>query len=87
MNPSAGLLGVLMLAVVANIFMQVPALHLTICAGFILFSSAMILFQISEMVRGGETNYVSASLSVYLNLYNLFVSLINLLMALTGQRE
>ena len=76
---------VLMLAVVANIFMQIPALHLTICAGFILFSSAMILFQISEMVRGGETNYISATLTLYVSIYNIFTSLLQILMAVSGQ--
>ena len=78
---------VLLLAIVANIFLQIPGLYLAISAGIALLSAAWMLYDIQNIVRGGETNYVSASLSVYLNLYNLFVSLINLLMALTGQRE
>ena len=78
---------VIMLAVVANIFFASPALHLTICAAFVLFSSAMILWQVSQIVRGGETNYVSATLTLYMSIYNLFTSLLQLLMALTGSRD
>ena len=78
---------VVMLGVLANIFIASPALQLTICAGFVLFSSAMILWQISQLVRGGETNYVSATLTLYMSIYNLFTSLLQLLMALTGTRD
>lgn len=78
---------VIMLGVVANIFIASPALHLTICAGFVLFSSAMILWQVSQIVRGGEDNYVSATLTLYMSIYNLFTSLLQLLMALTGNKE
>ena len=78
---------VIMLAVVANIFFASPVLHLTICAAFVLFSSAMILWQVSQIVRGGETNYVSATLTLYMSIYNLFTSLLQLLMALTRNRD
>ena len=75
---------VLMVAVVANLFLQIPALHLTLCAAFVLFSSMLILFQVSEIVHGGETNYVSATLTLFVAVYNLFTSLLQLLMAFTG---
>jgi len=78
---------VVMLAVVANIFVASPALHLTICAVFVLLSSMIILYQVNQIVQGGETNYVSATLTLYMSIYNLFASLLQLLMALTGQRE
>lgn len=78
---------VLMLAVVANLFLQLPALHLTLCAGFILFSSALILYQVNDVVNGGETSYVSATLSIYVSLYNIFTSLLQLLMAFGGDRD
>lgn len=78
---------VILLAIVANIFLQMPGLYLAISAAIALISAAWMLYDIQNIVRGGETNYVSASLSVYLNLYNLFVSLLNLLMAFTGQRD
>lgn len=75
---------VLMVAVVANLFLQIPALHLTLCAAFVLFNSMLILFQVSEIVHGGETNYVSATLTLFVAVYNLFTSLLQLLMAFTG---
>lgn len=78
---------VIMLAVVANIFIASPVLHLTLCAVFVLFSSMMILWQLNQIVRGGEGNYVSATLTLYMSVYNLFTSLLHLLMALTGQKE
>ena len=78
---------VIMLAVVANIFFASPALYLTICAVFVLFSSVMILWQVSQIVHGGETNYVSATLTLYMSIYNLFTSLLQLLMAFTGNRD
>jgi modulator of FtsH protease len=78
---------VIMLAVVANIFFASPVLQLTICGAFVLFSSAMILWQVSQIVRGGETNYISATLTLYMSIYNLFTSLLQLLMALSGNRD
>ncbi|MBU0602568.1 MAG: Bax inhibitor-1/YccA family protein [Gammaproteobacteria bacterium] len=78
---------VILLAIVANIFFQMPGLSLAISGAIVLISAAWMLYDIQRIVRGGETNYVSASLSVYLNLYNMFVSLLHLLMALTGQRD
>ena len=56
---------VAMLAVVANIFLQIPALSLALCGVFIILSSAIILWQINDIVRGGETNYISATLTLY----------------------
>lgn len=78
---------IIMLAVVANIFFASPVIHLTICGAFVLFSSAMILWQVSRIVQGGETNYVSATLTLYMSVYNLFTSLLQLLMAFTGNRD
>jgi modulator of FtsH protease len=78
---------VIMLAVVANIFFASPVMHLTICGAFVLFSSLLIMFQVNQIVRGGETNYVSATLTLYMSVYNLFASLLQLLMAFTGQRD
>jgi modulator of FtsH protease len=77
----------LVVASLANLFFQIPALSLTISAIAVLLFSAYLLFDISRIVTGGETNYVMATMSVYLNLYNLFVNLLNLLMAFSGQRD
>ena len=78
---------VVLLAAVANIFFQIPALSLTISAVAVMIFSAYILYDISRIVNGGETNYISATLAVYLDIYNVFVSLLNLLMAFSGNRE
>jgi FtsH-binding integral membrane protein len=83
------MVGVILLIVasLANLFFQVPAVSLTISAVAVLLFSMWLLYDISNIVRGGETNYVSATLSVYMSLYNIFVSLLNLLMAFSGQRD
>lgn len=78
---------VIMLAVVAQIFLQSPLMQLVLCGAFIIFSSAAILFQINAIVRGGETNYVSATLSLYVSLYNIFTSLLQILGVLGGDRD
>jgi modulator of FtsH protease len=70
---------ILMLGVVANAFLASPMLYLVIVGAFVLFSSLMILWQVNAIVRGGETNYISATLSLYISIYNLFSSLLQLL--------
>jgi len=72
----------LILAVVAgiaNIFFQVPALHLAINAVIVLVMSGFILFDTSRIVNGGETNYIRATVSLYLNIFNLFTALLQLI--------
>ncbi|MDR2614472.1 MAG: Bax inhibitor-1/YccA family protein [Candidatus Accumulibacter sp.] len=78
---------VILLAMLANVFFQIPALSLTISTVAILLFSGYILFDISRIVNGGETNYITATLAVYLDIYNLFVHLLSLLMALSGERD
>ena len=77
----------LIIASLANIFLQIPAMSLTISAVAVLLFSAFILYDVSRIVNGGETNYVMATMGLYLNIYNLFTSLLNLLLAFTGNRE
>ena len=78
---------VVLLAAVANIFFQIPALSLTISAVAVMIFSAYILYDISRIVNGGEDNYITATLAVYLDVYNVFVSLLHLLMAFGGDRD
>ena len=73
------------LAMIANIFFQIPAINLAISAAFVLISSGLILFQTSEIINGGETNYISATVSLFVSIYNLFISLLNLLGAFSGR--
>jgi modulator of FtsH protease len=77
----------LLVASLANIFFAIPALSLTISAIAILIFSAYILYDISQIIHGGETNYVMATLTLYLDIYNIFVNLLSLLMAFAGDRD
>jgi modulator of FtsH protease len=77
----------LILAMFANMFFQIPALTLTLSAAAVLLFSGFILFDVNRIVNGGETNYVMATLSIYLDIYNLFVNLLQLLMMLMGDRD
>ncbi|PXX44800.1 Bax inhibitor-1/YccA family protein [Undibacterium pigrum] len=61
------------------IFFQIPALSLTISAVMVLLMSGMILFETSNIIRGGETNYIMATVSLYVTIFNLFTSLLQLL--------
>jgi modulator of FtsH protease len=78
---------VLILAAVANIFLQMPALTLTISALAVMIFSAFILVDLQRIVQGGETNYVTATLSVYLSVYNVFSNLLAMLGILGGERD
>jgi modulator of FtsH protease len=77
----------LIVASLANLFFQVPAVSLTISAIAVLIFSAYLLYDLSNIIRGGETNYIMATLSLFLNLYNIFISLLNILLAFTGNRD
>lgn len=70
---------------IAGIFFQIPALQLLISAAFVLISSGLILFQTSEIIHGGETNYISATVSLFVSIYNLFISLLNILSAFSSR--
>jgi modulator of FtsH protease len=75
---------VIIVAFVANLFLQLPALSLALSVGFMLFSSAAILYQTGAIINGGERNYVLATVTLFVSIYNIFISLLNLLTALTG---
>jgi modulator of FtsH protease len=75
---------VLIIAMLASFFLNISGLSLAISAGFMIFSSMIILYQTSEIINGGERNYVMATVTLFVSLYNIFLSLINLLMAFSG---
>ena len=75
---------VLVAALVISIFWPMPALQLAISAGFMLFSSAVILWQTSAIIQGGERNYILATITLYVSIYNLFMSLLSLLSAFSS---
>lgn len=75
---------VVLVAIVANIFLQIPALSLTISAAAVILMSGMILFDTSRMVHGGEDNYVMMTVSLFANIYVLFTHMLNLVAGLNG---
>lgn len=70
---------VMLLAILANLFLSIPALSLGISAGIIMLMSGFILFDTSRIVRGGETNYIMATYGMYLSIFNIFINLLNIL--------
>lgn len=72
------------LAGLAAIFFQLPLLALVVSAAVVLLMSGMILYQTQAILQGGETNYVMATVSLYVSLYNLFTSLLQLIGAFSG---
>lgn len=76
---------VALVAIIANLFLQIPALSLSISATVVLLMSGFILYDTSRIINGGETNYIMATIGLYLSIFNLFVHLLNLLAALTGR--
>ena len=72
------------LAGLASVFFTMPGLSLAVSAMFVLLMSGLILYQTSELVHGGETNYIMATVTLYISIYNLFTSLLHLLGAFGG---
>ncbi|MGH8807532.1 MAG: Bax inhibitor-1/YccA family protein [Noviherbaspirillum sp.] len=82
----AGVL-VILAAALANVFLQMPALYLAISVLAIAIFSAYILFDVQQIINGGETNYISATLAIYLDVYNIFSNLLALLGIFGGERD
>ena len=78
---------IIFVAAIANIWLQMPALMLTVSVLAILIFSAFILVDLQRVVNGGETHYVTATLSVYLSVYNVFSNLLALLGIFGGDRD
>jgi modulator of FtsH protease len=75
---------VVMIAVIANLFLQMPAMSLAISSAIILLMSGFILFDTSRIARGEETNYILATYGIYLSIFNIFISLLQLLGIMGG---
>ncbi len=80
----AGML-VVLVAMLANIFLEMPALSLAISAVVILLMSGFILYDTGRIINGGETNYILATVSIFLSIFNIFIHLLNLLTGLSGE--
>jgi modulator of FtsH protease len=72
------------LASLVAVFFEIPGLSLAVSAMFVLLMSGLILYQVSEIVRGGETNYILATVTLFVSIYNLFLSLLQLLGVFAG---
>ena len=77
----------LIIASLANLFLHIPALSVTVSAIAVLIFSAYLLHDVSSIVRGGQTNYIMATLALFLDIYNIFVNILNLLLIFSGQRD
>ncbi|TAN50816.1 MAG: Bax inhibitor-1/YccA family protein [Betaproteobacteria bacterium] len=77
----------LLVAMLANLWLQIPALALTISTLVVVVFSLFLLYDLQRIVRGGETNYIMAATGVYMSLFNIFANLLHLLMALAGERD
>ncbi len=75
---------VILVAALANIFLAIPAMTLAISSIIIMLMSGFILYDTSRIIHGGETNYVLATVSLYLSIYNIFINLLQILGALSG---
>ncbi len=75
---------VALVAIVANIFLAIPALSLAISAAVVMLMSALILYRTSEVVNGGEDNYVMVTVDLFTSIYTLFVHLLNLFGFMSG---
>ncbi|WP_332852445.1 Bax inhibitor-1/YccA family protein [Duganella sp. S19_KUP01_CR8] len=78
---------VILLASIANIFLNIPALAIVISVVAIAIFSAYILYDVQQIINGGETNYIRATLNIYLDVYNIFVNLLSLLGIFGGNRD
>ncbi|MGA1742179.1 MAG: Bax inhibitor-1/YccA family protein [Pseudohongiellaceae bacterium] len=76
---------VAIVAMLLNIFLNIPVLSLVISAAVIMIMSGLILFDTSRIIHGGETNYIRATVALYLNVYNIFIHLLHLISALSGR--
>lgn len=79
-----GILVAFLAGIVAIFVPSMPGLSLAVSAMFVLLMSGMILYQTSEIIHGGETNYILATITLYVTIYNLFLSLLQLLGAFSG---
>ena len=74
------------IGVLVSMFFNMPTLNLLVSGAFVLLSSGLILFQTSQIIHGGETNYIMATITLYVSLFNLFLSLLRILSAFGGKR-
>jgi modulator of FtsH protease len=77
----------LIVASIANLFLQLPVLTVAVSAIAVLIFSMYLLHDLSQIVTGGQTNYIMATIAIFLDIFNIFVNLLNLLLIFSGQRD
>jgi len=77
----------LAIAMIANMFLQIPALALALSTLVIVVFSLFLMYDLNRIIRGGETNYLMATTGVYLSLFNIFANLLQILLSLAGDRD
>jgi len=80
-------MSVIIIASIASIFFAIPALYLAISAASVMLMSGYILYETSAMINGGQNNYILATISIYLSLFNIFVNLLRIFGAVSGRRD
>lgn len=78
---------VIIFASLIGLFTKFPILHLMISSFFVLISAGYILYETSNIIHGGETNYITATVSLYINIFNIFVSLLHIISFFSGRRN
>lgn len=78
---------IILTSCIINLFFQLPIIQITISGILVLISSGYILYQTSEIIHGGERNYILATINLYIQIFNLFVSLLHIITLFTGRRD
>jgi len=78
---------VCLVAIVANLFLQMPAIHLALSLMIAFISGGMILFQTNQIIKGGERNYITATVTLYISILNIFLTILQFLAMFAGRRD
>ena len=78
---------VCLVAIVANLFLQMPAIHLALSLMIAFISGGMILFQTNQIIKGGEKNYITATVTLYISILNIFLTILQFLAMFAGRRD
>ena len=75
------------MAIIVNLFLQMPAIHLALSLMIAFISGGMILWQTNQIIQGGEKNYITATVTLYISILNLFLTILQFLAIFTGRRD
>lgn len=78
---------VCLVAIIVNLFLQIPAIHLALSLMIAFISGGMILWQTNQIIQGGEKNYITATVTLYISILNLFLTILQFLAMFAGRRD